>query len=879
MSDPKDYTVGWICAIVTEYVAAQAFLDERHDGPKYVLPHDNNDYTLGNIGKHNVVIAVLPEGEYGISSATSVARDMLHTFPNVRIGLMVGIGGGAPSSKHDIRLGDIVVSTPRDGKGGVFQYDFGKAIQDQSFQPTGFLNQPPTVLRTAVTGLKAQYESEGHRFEEAINSILEKKLRLREKYQRPAPSSDRLYQTGVVHPLNDERNCAVACGDHPLNLEPRGERTEVEDNPAIHYGLIASANQLMKDALLRDKFAKEYDILCFEMEAAGLMNQFPCLVIRGICDYSDTHKNKEWQGYAAMAAAAYAKDLLCRILPNKVEAESRISAIFSSALGAISNTRTNVETIRSRLDRYEKVEILTWLTPIDYGPQQSDNFKRRQSGTGQWLLDSGEYQTWLTTDEQTLFCPGIPGAGKTILTSIIRKYEQKIDDLLESLLKQLVQSQSSLPIFVIIDALDECQASDGCRARLLSELFTLQNIHKTNILATSRFIPDIVNQFEGKSESFEIRASREDNQQLQSEIKVSISEAVDRKFLLAQIYIRSLNDKVTSKAIRDVLQDIRKQTSGLILSWITCAKRQITTTELRRSLAVEFGKPKLDKDNLPEIQDMVSVYARLVTVDEESNIIWLVHYTTQEYLEKTWSSWFPDAQKDIIKAYVTYLSYNVFQTGFCQSDKEFEARLQTNILYDYAARYWGHHAHIALITEDLILNFLESRAKVSAVRQAMIALEGQIIGLLNNGSDLGKTGKVNADLKNRYGQTPLSLAAVGGNGAVAKLLLETVKVDADSKDQDGQTPLSQAAAVGHETVAKLLLETGKVNTESKDSFGQTPLSRAAGGGNEAAVELLLETGKVDADSRDQYGRTPLSKAAANRHEAVVKLLQSHSNLS
>jgi nucleoside phosphorylase len=102
-----------------------------------VSPNDNNDYILGKVGKHNVVIAVLPEGEYGTSSAASVARDMLHSFPNIRIGLMVGIGGGAPSRKHDIRLGDIVVSAPRDGKGGVFQYDFGKTIQDQSFRPTG----------------------------------------------------------------------------------------------------------------------------------------------------------------------------------------------------------------------------------------------------------------------------------------------------------------------------------------------------------------------------------------------------------------------------------------------------------------------------------------------------------------------------------------------------------------------------------------------------------------------------------------------------------------------------------------------------------------------------------------------------------------------
>jgi len=324
MSNPDDYTVGWICAITREYVAARSFLDEEHNEPDHVAKHDNNEYTLGTIGRHNVVIATLPEGEYGIASAASVARDMLHSFQNVRIGLMVGIGGGAPSQKHDIRLGDVVVSAPYNGKGGVFQYDFGKTIQDQRFQPTGFLNQPPTILRTAMNGLLARYESDGHQLDKAINKILENKPRLRAQYQRPDPSHDRLYQSEFTHPMNDARSCALVCGNEPSRLVIRPERTEFEDNPKIHYGLIASANQLMQDATIRDRLSAEMDVLCFEMEAAGLMNQFPCLVIRGICDYSDSHKDKEWQGYAAMAAAAYAKDLLGRIPRNKIEAEKKM---------------------------------------------------------------------------------------------------------------------------------------------------------------------------------------------------------------------------------------------------------------------------------------------------------------------------------------------------------------------------------------------------------------------------------------------------------------------------------------------------------------------------------------------------------------------------
>ncbi|KAF4870301.1 Regulatory protein AfsR [Colletotrichum siamense] len=320
MSDPHIYTVGWICAITAEFVAAQAFLDEEHAGPRQTARHDNNSYVLGKTSGHNVVIATLPNGQYGITSAATVARDMLHSFPNVRIGLMVGIGGGAPSQKHDIRLGDVVVSTPNGGRGGVFQYDFGKTIQNCKFQDTGFLNQPPLLLLSAVTTLKGKYQMKGHRLIDEVDKNIGK-IKKKSAYRQPVQASDRLYKSNIVHYSSC---CDDVCGDDTANLIARAERGEEDDNPAIHYGLIASGNQLMKDAYIRDILIKEKDVLCFEMEAAGLMNHFPCLVIRGICDYSDSHKNKEWQGFAAMMAAAYAKDLLYQIAPDTVEAEKPI---------------------------------------------------------------------------------------------------------------------------------------------------------------------------------------------------------------------------------------------------------------------------------------------------------------------------------------------------------------------------------------------------------------------------------------------------------------------------------------------------------------------------------------------------------------------------
>jgi nucleoside phosphorylase len=177
-----------------------------------------------------------------------------------------------------------------------------------------------------VTGIQAQYERKGHQLKEATETILERNPRLRQKYARPQAGSDRLFKAKITH----ARACTDCCLDDSSCLVERRERAQHEDDPAIHYGLIASGDKLMKDAVIRDRLAAEKDVLCFEMEAGGLMNHFPCLVIRGICDYSDSHKNKEWQGYAAMVTAAYARDLVSRIPPNKVEAEKRIIDVLSS---------------------------------------------------------------------------------------------------------------------------------------------------------------------------------------------------------------------------------------------------------------------------------------------------------------------------------------------------------------------------------------------------------------------------------------------------------------------------------------------------------------------------------------------------------------------
>lgn len=331
MSEPDEFTVAWICALTTEFVAASALLDEEYPDIRTVSKHDDNNYKLGRFGQHRVVIAVLPRGEYGLASAAGVARDIMHTFRNLRFGLMVGIGGGAPTSKCPMRLGDVVVSQPIGGHGGVFQYDFGKAVQEQKFIHTGHLNQPPRLLLSAIARLSGDHELDGHKIQQNVTAALQLRPRLRKKYGKPAAETDRLYRSHVIHPNNTDVPCSELCSGNDTDMVLREDRSSEDDDPGVYYGLIASANSLMKDATVRDKFAQENSVLCFEMEAGGLMNQFPCLVIRGICDYADTHKNKAWQGYAAMTAAAYAKELMSRIAPEDVTSTPKLSELIEGS--------------------------------------------------------------------------------------------------------------------------------------------------------------------------------------------------------------------------------------------------------------------------------------------------------------------------------------------------------------------------------------------------------------------------------------------------------------------------------------------------------------------------------------------------------------------
>ncbi|KAL5089578.1 hypothetical protein Trisim1_005272 [Trichoderma cf. simile WF8] len=341
----EDYSVGWICALPKEQTAATAMLDERHPGlPKPM--NDTNTYTLGSIGSHNVVIACLPKGQYGNNSAANVAALMIRAFPSIKIGLLVGIGGGVPTK---VRLGDVVVSTPSGQYPGVVQWDLGKATEGGNFERTGALSTPPISLLTALAKLETEHELEGPKIPSFLEEIKEKYPRLVKKYLKSDSLQDLLFRADYAHVRDPFMNALSPTGgviessqDEDLASEDEygepcpfcdsNQAVKRESRPMrVHYGLIASGNMVIKDGLLRDQLKDSLggNVLCFEMEAAGLMNNFPCLVIRGICDYCDSHKNKAWQEHAAAVAAAFAKELLGCIQSSDVKGEKSIRDVIS----------------------------------------------------------------------------------------------------------------------------------------------------------------------------------------------------------------------------------------------------------------------------------------------------------------------------------------------------------------------------------------------------------------------------------------------------------------------------------------------------------------------------------------------------------------------
>ncbi|KAL1387416.1 hypothetical protein HDK64DRAFT_300642 [Phyllosticta capitalensis] len=424
----EDFKVGWICALALELTAALDMLDENYDKEMRNIPRpptDYNAYSFGRIGDHYIVIACIQAGSYGTNAASKVGASMVSTFPNVKFGLLVGIGGAIPVLDEwgdTIRLGDVAISQPTNDNGGVFQHDLVKIIDGAPTQNRGFLNKPPGVLLSALEKMKAEHERNDSEVPKILENLSPKMRKPRKGpgYVHQGEKNDRLFKADYKH-LDANSDCTECQANREVERQPRESNA-----PEFHYGIIASGNTLCKDAQLRDEMKKrQKGCICIEMEAAGLMNDFPCLVIRGISDYSDSHKNDQWQRYAAATAAAYAKELLAYVHPDSiVKAESALAIMKS--IQSLRNDVKEIQLSTESTERYLTDQALkTWLLPPDHSVNYVEAIKKHHPQTGNWFLCSSEAIRWRRLPNSFLWLHGLPGCGKTVLASaLIRDLKQ-----------------------------------------------------------------------------------------------------------------------------------------------------------------------------------------------------------------------------------------------------------------------------------------------------------------------------------------------------------------------------------------------------------------------------------------------------------------------
>ncbi|KAK5064345.1 hypothetical protein LTR84_000178 [Exophiala bonariae] len=344
----QDFEIAIICALPLEYDAVSLLFDEfwDDDGDQYGrAAGDDNSYTTGRIGKYAVVLALLPH--MGKANAAGAAAGLRSSYSSLRLALLVGTCGGVPRVGHgendEILLGDVVISKT------VVQYDFGRKYPDKFVRRNtvkGNLSKPNKDIRNLLVTFETDFgrdwlqEKTTHFLKELQDTAARKKRR--SKYQYPGTAEDKLFESTYRHkhhilptcicseccdetdPVCDQAldslcddlgcNMAYLVGRKRLEMKKQLEQSDSNEAqyPAIFIGPIASGDQVMKSGEDRDRIAQRENVIAFEMEGAGIWEEVPCIVIKGVCDYADCHKSKKWQNFAAATAASASKAILLR---------------------------------------------------------------------------------------------------------------------------------------------------------------------------------------------------------------------------------------------------------------------------------------------------------------------------------------------------------------------------------------------------------------------------------------------------------------------------------------------------------------------------------------------------------------------------------------
>ena len=381
---------------------------------------------------------------------------------------------------------------------------------------------------------------------------------------------------------------------------------------------------------------------------------------------------------------------------------------------------------------------------------------------------------------------------------------------------------------------------------------------------------------------------------------------------MARLHCDSLQDKVTPKAIQIALQNlgsgdqaldkayddavarIRGQQLGFsdlafkVLQWIICARRPLHVAELQHAVALDDVGLEIDVDDLVEPSDLVSYCAGLVVLDQQSHIVRLVHYTTQQYFEQRGLEFFPHAQLEIASNCIKYIS---MQDPDCsETEEDFATRLPEAPFLQYATEEWGFHAQtvqvevcsqaLALLRDPSCLSWIaqilwsENGLLGSAVTDDWSTSGLHICAYFNLNILVERLleGNIDINIRDYDGWTAVSCACFFGSTAVVEVMLRYDGLELNSQDHFGEIALWKASYMGHEQIVRLLLNRKDIDLNFLDKTLGTPLACASAEGHEAIVELFIQHQNTKVNLQDSNGHTPLINGVRNGHIGVVRLL-------
>ncbi|KAL4778668.1 putative wd40 protein [Aspergillus varians] len=396
----ESITIAIFCALSYEAVAVKYSLDEEFTCRPKSIGRKKYVYSFGRIADHYIVIA--RPHDMGIVKVAQCATAVSQQFPNVRLALMVGIGAGIASlPKHDIRLGDLVISLPKDGHPGVVQYDFVKYERDKVILK-GCLDKPPPILLSADGSLQEDEMMERHPLKRALRKLTNISM-----FKRP-DTEDILFDKKFHH-VNRGSDCSGCEASSVKMVVSRPPRPN--NQPIVHRGLILSGSGVVKSTQTRDQLHRRFtDALCFETEAAGIMDEIPCLVVRGICDYADTHKQDTWHHYAAAVAAAYCKTLLRKVDSQEVEEVTSMKELIQGVKKLVEGN------VLEDIDRKIILESLHPVQEASFNSYRAEGEGKCLHGTRIELLSSIASWGSSLSSQRIYWLNGMAGTGKSTIS-------------------------------------------------------------------------------------------------------------------------------------------------------------------------------------------------------------------------------------------------------------------------------------------------------------------------------------------------------------------------------------------------------------------------------------------------------------------------------